>query len=42
MQANKGVMGLDLGALTPVAVLIFNAIWGVTAASWLRLTNKQA
>jgi hypothetical protein len=41
MKANKGVMGLDLGALTPVAVIVFNAIWGITAAIWLRLTNKQ-
>jgi hypothetical protein len=42
LKANKGMMGLDLGALTPVAVVVFNAIWGVTAAVWLRLTNKQA
>jgi hypothetical protein len=42
LKANKGMMGLDLGALTPVAVVVFNAIWGVTAAIWLRLTNKQA
>lgn len=42
LKANKGVMGLDLGALTPVAVVAFNAIWGVAAAIWLRLTNKQA
>ncbi len=40
LKANKGVMGLDLGSLTPVAVVVFNAIWGVTAAIWLRLTNK--
>jgi len=41
LKANKGMMGLELGALTPVAVVVFNAIWGVTAAIWLRLTNKQ-
>jgi hypothetical protein len=29
MKANKGVMGLDLGLLTPVFVFFFNAIWGV-------------
>jgi hypothetical protein len=40
IQANKGVMGLDLGSLTPVAVIVFNAIWGLTAAIWLRWTNK--
>ena len=36
MKANKGVMGLDLGNLTPLAVVVFNAVWGVTAAVWLR------
>ncbi len=40
MKANKGAMGLDLGTLTPVFVIIFNAIWGVTAAVWLRWANK--
>ena len=34
LKANKGIMGLDLGALTPLFVLFFNAIWGVKA-SWL-------
>lgn len=36
VQAGKAMMGLDLGPLTPVFVLIFNAVWGVTAALWLR------
>ena len=40
MKVNKGVMGLDLGALTPVAVVVFNAIRGITAAIWLRLTAR--
>lgn len=31
----KGAMGLAHGALTPVFVLFFNAVWGVTAAYWL-------
>jgi hypothetical protein len=35
LKAGKGVMGLDLGAMTPVFVLIFNAVWGLTAAAWL-------
>ena len=42
MKANKGVMGLDLGSLTPLAVIVFNAIWGVTAAIWLRWTNHHS
>jgi hypothetical protein len=39
MKANKGMFGLALGSLTPVLVLFYNAVWGVTAALWLRLTR---
>ena len=35
VKAGKGVMGLDLGVLTPVLVLVFNAVWGLAAAAWL-------
>jgi hypothetical protein len=40
MKANKGVMGLDLGLLTPLFVVVFNAIWGWTAAIWLKSVGK--
>ncbi len=40
MKANKGAMGLDLGTLTPVFVIIFNAVWGVSAAIWLRWAKR--
>ena len=40
MKAHKGAMGLDLGTLTPVLVLIFNAVWGLTAAIWLRWSGR--
>ena len=36
MKANKGILGLELGALTPVLVLVFNAVWGVVASWWAR------
>lgn len=36
VKAGKGVMGLDLGLLTPLLVIVFNAIWGLAAAIWLR------
>lgn len=39
-QLNKGMMGLDLGTLTPVFVLFFNAVWGVAAALWLRASER--
>jgi len=35
-QAQKGVMGLQLGALTPLFVLFYNAVWGVAAGLWLK------
>ena len=41
LKANKGAMGLDLGTLTPVFVIIFNAIWGVAAAIWLRWSKSS-
>jgi hypothetical protein len=40
MKAGKGIMGFDLGLLTPLLVFVFNAIWGLTAAIWLRWVNK--
>ena len=40
MKAKKGVMGLELGMLTHLFVVVFNAIWGWTAAIWLRWTGK--
>lgn len=35
-KADKGMMGLALGGMTPVFVLLFNAVWGLTAAYWLK------
>jgi hypothetical protein len=40
IKASKGIMGLDLGLLTPLLVFVFNAIWGLAAAIWLRWVNK--
>ncbi|MFQ5803947.1 MAG: hypothetical protein ACE5JQ_13720 [Candidatus Methylomirabilales bacterium] len=35
LKAKKGVMGFQLGALTPAFVLFFNAVWGLKAAAIL-------
>lgn len=35
-MAHKGVFGLELGTLTPLFVVVLNAVWGITAALWLR------
>ena len=40
MKAHKGMMGMDLGVLTPAFVVLFNAIWGWAAAIWLRWVGK--
>ncbi|UCE35383.1 MAG: hypothetical protein JSV55_00170 [Deltaproteobacteria bacterium] len=40
LKAGKGYMGLDLGTLTPLLVFIFNAIWGIATAIWLRWTSR--
>jgi len=40
IKASKGIMGLELGLLTPLFVFVFNAIWGIAAAIWLRWVNK--
>jgi hypothetical protein len=40
MIAHKGQMGMDLGVLTPLFVLFYNAVWGVTASIWLRWVSR--
>jgi hypothetical protein len=35
----QGMLGVRLGALTPVVVLVANAVWGVASAAWLRATR---
>jgi hypothetical protein len=36
LMAHKGVLGLQLGFLTPLLVLFYNAIWGLEAGRWLK------
>ena len=39
-RAGKGTLGLELGMLTPLLVLLFDAVWGVAASAWLRTTGR--
>ena len=39
--AHKGVGGIELGYLTPLLVLFFNAVWGLVAAIWLKWTRSS-
>lgn len=36
VKAGKGMLGLELGTLTPAFVIFFNAVWGIVAAYWVR------
>ena len=38
--ANQGMMGMGLGALTPLFVFVFNAVWGIVAAIWIRYIRE--
>ncbi len=38
-QAQKGVLGLQLGILTPLVVILLNAVWGLAAVAWLALVE---
>jgi hypothetical protein len=35
VMAHKGVLGVQLGYLTPVLVVFYNAVWGYAAGWWL-------
>lgn len=39
LKANKGILGVELGSLTPIFVLFFNFVWGITAALWLKISK---
>lgn len=41
IKAHKGNFGLDLGLWTPAFVVFFNAVWGVTAALWLKIVQPR-
>ncbi|MBI4642255.1 MAG: hypothetical protein HY790_02620 [Deltaproteobacteria bacterium] len=40
-QAQKGMLGLQLGHLTPAFVLFYNAVWGLAGGFWLQLTAER-
>lgn len=41
LQAHKGVLGLQIGMLTPLFVLFYNVVWGLAAAWWLNLVRRD-
>ncbi|MGO9116253.1 MAG: hypothetical protein ACLQPD_01435 [Desulfomonilaceae bacterium] len=41
-MAKKGMLGLQLGALTPLVIVFFNIIWGITVAYWLHYVEDPS
>lgn len=41
VMLHKGMMGLKLGPLAPIWVLVFNGVWGLAAAGWLKLVGEK-
>jgi len=39
LVAHKGIAGLDLGLYTPLFVVFFNAVWGITTAWTLKFAK---
>jgi hypothetical protein len=39
-NAGAGALGTKLGTLTPIVVLGANAVWGIAASAWLRVTGR--
>ncbi len=40
LALHKGVGGIELGDLTPLLVLFYNAVWGVVTAIWLKWSRS--
>jgi hypothetical protein len=36
----KGILGLELGDLTPLLVFLCNAVWGIVAAMWISFVKE--
>ena len=39
-RAGLDVLGTKLGTLTPLVVVAANALWGLAASAWLRITGR--
>lgn len=42
LEPQKGAFGLELGLLTPLFVIFFNAVWGWSAALWVSWSQKSS
>ncbi len=39
-STSGGVLGLDLGVMTPVMVVFCNSIWGIVSSCWFSMINE--
>ncbi|WP_051469945.1 hypothetical protein [Fischerella sp. PCC 9605] len=42
LKVNQGIMGVELGRLTPIVVLFFNFVWGASTALWLKFISGSS
>ena len=40
-KMGKGVLGLQMGPMTPVLILIFGFVWGLVTALWLKGSRES-
>lgn len=40
-KAQKGFFGLELGTLTPLFVILFNAVWGIVTAAVIARSSQR-
>lgn len=42
MREEQGIMGLELGNLTPLLVLFLNGVWGLAAGIWMIMVYQKS
>jgi hypothetical protein len=40
-KMGKGLLGLQMGHLTPVLILFFGFVWGIATALWLKWSRES-
>jgi len=41
VKTDQGLLGLGLGAATPLVVLLVNSVWGLVAAWWFAMVERR-
>ncbi len=40
-KTSQGILGLELGKLTPLLVFLFNSVWGISAVWWYMISGNK-